>query len=318
MEIVQYDKKYKFKWDEFVDASKNGVFLFKRDYMDYHEDRFKDFSLMFYEKEKIIATMPADIKGDYLISHGGLTFGGIVTDARMRAVKMLEIFNALKGFLQDHGINSFIYKAIPHIYADMPAEEDLYALQYVGAKLCRRDVSSTIDLRNKLSFSKGRKWLISRAKKMELYVKKVNDFKEFMTILEENLMRQHGVKPVHTLAEMELLAGRFPENIKLFAALRDNVMVGGVVIYESRHVAHTQYIAATEEGKEMGATDIIMNHLINEYYEKKRYFDFGISTEDEGRYLNEGLIENKGSYGARAVVYDFYEWDLYENAMKRS
>ena len=87
-------------------------------------------------------------------------------------------------------------------------------------------------------------------------------------------------------------------------------MVGGVVIYESRHVAHAQYIAATEEGKEMGATDVILNFLIKEYYSEKKYFDFGISTENEGKYLNVGLIDNKEGYGARGVVYDFYKLDL--------
>ena len=31
-------------WDQFIRESKNGTFLFMRDYMDYHQDRFVDFS----------------------------------------------------------------------------------------------------------------------------------------------------------------------------------------------------------------------------------------------------------------------------------
>lgn len=310
IKVDKYDSRKKTVWDRFIADSKNGFFLFYRNYMEYHADRFTDFSLMFYDDERLIGVLPATLKAKTVISHGGLTFGGIVTGSRMRTAKMLEIFEALKGYLLDQGIHSLIYKAVPHIYADMPAEEDLYALHYVGAKLYRRDVSSSVDIKNKLGFSKGRKWLISRAKKLELSVKHVNDFETFMAIEEENLIRQHGLKPVHTAAEMELLADRFPENIKLFASYKGDVMIGGVVIYESRHVAHAQYLAATEEGKETGATDIIVNYLINEYYAEKRYFDFGISTEDEGRYLNVGLIENKEGFGARAVVYDFYEWKL--------
>jgi len=309
--IIEYSSPLQLEWDKFISNSKNGVFLFYRDYMEYHTDRFIDFSLLFYDENRLIGVLPANRRGEKIISHGGLTFGGIVTDSRMRTAKMLEIFEALKLYLPSQGVCNLIYKAIPYIYSDMPAEEDLYALHYIGAKLYRRDVSSSIDMRyNLLGFSKGRKWLISRAKKLNLLVKQAKDFKAFMAIEENNLMMRHNVKPVHTANEIELLAGRFPENIKLFASYKDDIMMGGVIIYESRHVAHAQYIAATEEGKEMGATDIIMNYLINEYYTEKRYFDFGISTENEGRYLNVGLIENKESYGARAVIYDFYEWVL--------
>jgi hypothetical protein len=83
-----------------------------------------------------------------------------------------------------------------------------------------------------------------------------------------------------------------------------------VIIYESCQVAHAQYIGTTSEGRKVGALDLIMSYLINDYYAQKKYFDFGISTEDDGRYLNTGLIENKQGFGARAVVYDFYEIDM--------
>lgn len=308
--IVIYNQVNKTHWDRFISRSKNGVFLFYRDYMEYHADRFEDFSLLIYDNGNLIGVLPANLQDNKVISHGGLTFGGIITDSHMRTAKMLEIFMTLKGYFLDRCIHCLIYKAVPHIYWDIPAEEDLYALHYVGAKLYRRDVSSSITISSKLGFSKGRKWLIGRAKKKGLLVKQVNDFNTFMAIEEENLMQKHGIKPVHTAAELQLLSDKFPDNIKLFSSYIDHVMVGGVVIYESRQVAHAQYIAATEAGRAMGAIDIIISYLINEYYAEKKYFDFGISTEDDGRYLNVGLIENKEGYGARAVVYDFYEWTL--------
>ena len=71
-----YKAEKKQVWDEFIDNSKNGTFMLKRDYMDYHADRFKDFSLMFYEDDKLIAVMPASLHGNEVRSHGGLTYGG--------------------------------------------------------------------------------------------------------------------------------------------------------------------------------------------------------------------------------------------------
>jgi hypothetical protein len=309
--VARYEASQKPVWDRFISQSKNGSFLFYRDYVDYHADRFPDHSLMFFnEDETLAAVMPATLKDTTLSSHGGLTFGGVVSDAKMKTAHMLDIFETAKAYLKDQGVERIIYKAVPHIYHLIPAEEDLYALFRNNARLIRRDVSSAIDLKQKLNFSKGRKYEIKQAQKCGLEVSNISDFQSFMAIEEQVLSSKYGSKPVHTADELQLLAGRFPDNIKLFGATRNDNLLAGVVIYESTNVAHAQYIAANDEGKTCGALDLVMDYLINEYYATKKYFDFGISTENNGQHLNVGLIENKQSFGARAVVYDFYQLDL--------
>jgi hypothetical protein len=200
-----------------------------------------------------------------------------------------------------------IYKVTPHIYHSIPSEEDSYALFVNKAKLFRRDFSAAIRMEERFRFSKGRKHSIKKAKKMEVEVRRSEDFETFMGIEEFVLKKYHNTKPVHSSAEIKLLAKRFPKNIKLFGAYKKETMLAGTIIYESKNVAHAQYIASTDEGKEIGASDMIFDYLLNEYYENKRYFDFGISTEDEGWYLNEGLALNKETFGARGIVYDWYE-----------
>ncbi len=135
------------------------------------------------------------------------------------------------------------------------------------------------------------------------------DFDAFMAIQEEVLRTRHNARPTHSATELALLAGRFPGNIRLFVVRQGNEMLGGVVIYETTRVAHTQYIAASEEGRRLGALDLIFQHLIHERYADRDHFDFGISSEDRGRRLNAGLIKNKESYGARATVFDWYAFD---------
>jgi hypothetical protein len=311
VKVFNYAAEHKSAWDDFVARSKNGVFLFLRDYMDYHADRFADSSLMFEEDEgQLVAVMPASVEGTVVTSHAGLTFGGIVTDSTMKAGLMLEHFDALAAHLKQRGVGRLIYKAIPHIYHLAPAEEDLYALFRQGARLFRRDLSSTLNMSARPPFSKRRKRAINQAQKHEVEVAPSFDFETFMAIEERVLAERHGVRPVHTAAELKLLASRFPDNIRLFAASRAGEMLAGVVIYESAQVAHAQYIGANDEGRRVGASDLIFDRLINDYYAQKKYFDFGISTEDAGRRLNEGLAENKQGFGARAVVHDFYELDL--------
>jgi hypothetical protein len=63
----------------------------------------------------------------------------------------------------------------------------------------------------------------------------------------------------------------------------------------------------------MRAADLLWNFLITHYSTEKKYFDFGISTEKGGAYLNSGLAAYKESFGARAVMYDTYEVDVANN-----
>ena len=307
IEIETYNETYKNAWDEFVSNSKNGVFLFYRDYMEYHSDRFQDHSLLFFTNGKLIAILPANLNKDALISHGGLTFGGMITNQKMKTPVMLDLFDALIAYLKIIGAQKLLYKSIPHIYSQIPSEEDLYALHVKRARLYRRDVSSSIRMDIMSRFSKGRKSQIARAKKSGLTIRQSNDFEAFMAIEENVLIEKYDTRPVHTAQELRYLTEKFPANIKLYCAYKKNEMLAGVIIYESRFVAHAQYIAATTEGQDLGATDLILSYLIRSEFVQKKYFDFGISTEKDGYHLNHGLIKNKESFGARAVVYDFYE-----------
>jgi len=307
LKIVPYTSEYKNVWNEFVNKSKNGVFLFFREYMDYHADRFEDKSLLFFEDDKLVALLPANRSKEEFISHGGLTFGGVVADERMTVSLMLRIFEQLTVYLKEEGYLRIIYKPVSHIYHRTPSEEDLYALFAQGARLIRRDLSTTIALKNRLPYAKGRKWSINKAKKAGLAVRPSVDFDSFMAIEEYVLRKYHGTKPVHSAAEIRLLAQRFPENIRLFGAFQDSRMLAGIIIYADGPVAHTQYISSTDEGREIGASDLVLDHLIQDVYSDKTYFDFGISTEQAGYRLNSGLALYKENFGGRAITYDWYE-----------
>ena len=75
-----------------------------------------------------------------------------------------------------------------------------------------------------------------------------------------------------------------------------------------------QYSATTEEGRRISALDYLYENIINNRFTDRNYFDFGISVEDGGHYLNTGLIAYKERLGGRAVVYDTYIIDLNNTA----
>lgn len=310
MEIRRYRREDKELWNSFVSKARNATFLFDRNYMDYHADRFDDNSFMFYHKGKLKAVLPANVAGDTLYSHQGLTYGGLLLDKKATVEDVLECFDSLNSWLRENGISKVVYKALPWIYQQYPSEEDLYALTWkCKAQLISRNIASTIVIDNKLKFAESRKSGIRKALSLNIEVGESNDVDGFWHVLEDNLGNRYNAKPVHTASEMKLLMSRFPNNIRLYVAKMNGEIVGGTLIYVTPQVVHTQYISASVEGKKHGALDLLFDYIINKVYANCRYFDFGKSTEQGGAYLNEPLIFQKEGFGGRGVCYDWYQWE---------
>ena len=310
-EIVRYSPDRADEWNRFVAASKNGTFLFDRRYMDYHADRFRDFSLMAYRKGRLYALLPANASGVSLVSHGGLTYGGLVMGEQCTAADILSVFSAMNEFLRQQGFERVVYKAIPWIYHQLPAEEDLYALTDVcGARLTIRDISSVIVRDRRLRFTESRCSGLRKALGRGLAVAESEDIDAFWHILNGNLTAKYQVRPVHSAEELKLLHSRFPEQIRLWMVTDGTNPLGGTLLYLTPQVLHTQYISATPEGKAAGAIDLLFDTLINEVYKDYPYIDFGKSTVSDSARLNGQLIFQKEGFGGRAVCYDTYEWTL--------
>lgn len=308
--VKRYTAEQQTLWDDFVDNSRNGTFLHKRGYMDYHAHRFADHSLIFYRGEEPIAILPAHIKDNSLCSHNGLTYGGLLLKRDTTTAAVLAIFDAMQEYLKDNTVvTSIIYKPTPHIYHSYPCEEDLYALFRHNATLAERKVSSAIPLKSPIPIS-GRRKLTAKTKE-SLHIVEDGNLATFWDILNERLQDKYDTAPVHSIDEITMLKERFPENIKLFYVADDNDnILGGVILFITVNVVHMQYSATTAEGRRISALDHLYEELINNRFTGKEYFDFGTSVEEGGRYLNNGLIAYKERLGGRAVVYDTYIIDL--------
>ena len=313
IEIKRYDGSMRALWDELARNSRNGTFLHQRGYMDYHSDRFADCSLVALRDGKPCALLPANIEGDTLWSHRGLTYGSWLLPLKhFDATVMVEIMDAAIEWMRSQGIKRFVYKPVPHIYHRYPCEEDLYALFRHGASLVETNISTAIDLSCPLPLDRGNKSGANAARKAGIVVGRSEDWEGYWQLMSSLLDSRYGTRPVHTLDEMLLLHERFPHNIVLHTATLDGELLAGVVMYLSSPVAHCQYIGASPRGKELKALTLLFDHLIAEHGHQRgyRYFDFGISNEDHGRYLNEGLVRQKSRLGGRGIVYNTLEVSL--------
>ena len=296
-------------WDALVERSRSGNLLHRRGYMDYHADRFADRSLMIERNGELVGVFPANIRDSTVTSHGGLTYAGLITTEALRAESTFAVFEMIGDHYRALGVERVIYKAIPHVFHAYPAEEDLYALHRLGAQLKRRDLSSVIPLRETFHFTQARSRSIDKARKADIRLQATADPAAFHGLLSE-VLAKHNAMPTHSLSELRLLQARFPQQIVLHEARREDVLLAGVLAYDFGRVVHTQYMATSEEGRQLDALSFLLAELIGGIYADRTYFSFGISTEQDGRVLNSGLVAQKEYFGARAIVHDFYEWPL--------
>lgn len=321
-EIQKYSsEKYK-EWNQFVALAKNATFLFHRDFMEYHQDRFDDFSLLIFdEKKKLKAILPANRVGDVLHSHQGLTYGGLVLNQKTKLQEVIEMLHFVLKFLNENAFSSLQLKQLPTIYHESPSDEIEYLSFILNAKLIRRDSLSVINLETDFEFSSSRAEGIKRGTDFELEFKEEHDFTSFWNeILIPNLEQKYNTKPVHSLEEITYLKSKFPNSIRQFNVYKEGKIVAGATVFESDFVAHSQYISADDSKNTTGSLDFLHNRLITYTFRNKKYFDFGISNENQGQNINQGLLFWKEGFGARTIVQNFYEietknYPLLENVL---
>lgn len=305
--IERYSSLHYDIWNEFVINAKNGTFLFHRDFMEYHSERFEDYSLMIFKKQKLVAVLPGNIQERTLYSHQGLTYGGLVYDSKIKLADVITVYREMLKFLNENNIKTLSLKPVPSIYHKVPAQEQEYVLFLLNANLVRRDGLSVIQYDSKLPIVKSRRQAARKGSDNNLKIVEEPNFNLFWKeILIPNLKNKYNTVPVHTVEEIEYLYERFPKHIRHFNVYYDDRIVAGTTMFITDNVAHPQYISGQEDKNALGSIDYLYSFLIETFSDKK-YFDLGPSTEEKGRKLNEGVLFWKESFGARIICQDFYE-----------
>lgn len=309
--IERYQPGLAAEWAQVLRDAKNGIFLFERTFMEYHADRFRDASLVAFEDDRPVALLPAAwTSEDAVSSHPGLTFGGLVLDLRLRSAQAFHILEAMLGAWRDAGARRCTIKALPGLFATYPAAEMEYALWRAGFALVRRDLASVLPLQDGLPFNAAKLAGARKARKAGMAVSPIAA-PDFHAVLASVLQERHGAEPVHSSDELALLEARFPGRILCRGAIADGRIVAGALVFVYRHVWHTQYLASSREGRDNGGLDLVVEALVEEARARgATHLSLGASTLDGGRSINDGLLWQKESFGARALVHDFYEGTL--------
>ncbi len=310
IEVIPYNKTLKKEWDCFVNQSKNGLFLFQRDFMEYHKSRFTDSSLMLFEKGNVKALFPGNKVGNSFYSHQGLTFGGILTKADLYTNKFIEYFQSFNLYLKHNNFKDVYIRSIPEIYKSHPGGEEEYCLHHSGAKIEACSLSSCIPLQTSHSISRNRKRNLAKSFEYNITSKPSDKWEEFWDVMLKNMHSKYNSNPVHSLNEINHLRRLFPAHILLFESSTDNELLAGAIIFKYKNVIKVQYAHASAKGKEYGAIDNLYTYLINYYKKDYHYIDFGTSNGESDKQINNSLLMQKEGFGARGVAYNSFHYLL--------
>jgi hypothetical protein len=310
--VKKYDQNDYQLWNDFVSQAKNATFLFHRDFMEYHQDRFQDFSLLIFEEEKLKAILPANKNGNAVYSHQGLTYGGLVFLRKLNGEKAELILDSVLGFFKENDIETFYYKPIPNFYfPDGNQEIDFFLLKR-GAVIERKEMNLAVNLNLPLKISKSKLKHFRRIENLDLDILEEDTFEPFWTeVLEPRLTEKFNAKPVHSKEEMALLKSKFPQHIKQYSVYQNDKIIAGITLFETKNVVKSQYGATTKNGEEVRALDFLFINLIHKYKRKgKHFFDMGIVNEDNELGYHPGLLKQKEELGCTVYNQDFYKLNI--------
>lgn len=316
LRVSPYTHEDAAEWDEFLAEAPMATFLHSRRFLRHHGDRFADRSLMLHDaRSRLVGVFPAasdPADERRVVSHPGITYGGVVHRGSLGGPAMIRAMAEIRDHYSRAGFRTLRYKVVPDIYHRRPSSDDVYALVHVGARLYRCDLSCAIDLADRAPRSERRRRGERRALKEGVEIAVGSErLEDFWVVLEENLATRHGVRPTHSIDEMRDLLSVVPESLEIVTARIGGAVVAGVVLFKTPRVVHAQYIASTDEGRASSALDAVFEDCIRRAKASSaRFFDFGISTEDEGRLLNAALHKFKSEFGGGGVVHLFFEVDL--------
>jgi hypothetical protein len=314
--IKRYNTSKKKEWDLFIDDNNPFTFLFYRDYMDYHSNRFTDYSLMIFQDATLIALFPANISDETIIySHQGLSYGGLIYDpSKWNGLIEKTIYQGIIDYFKTILISKISIKIPPHFYG-LHMERQINILSAVGADVQKSFLSMAANMEPPLKIHKSKyKRYRKRKQKNEFTIKDDNDFKVFWNqVLTPCLEEKYQSKPVHELDEILELHRCFPKNIVQWNLYFENKIIAGITIFFKNDIIRSQY-GATRLGYEAFAPlDYLYIYLFEFYYTKGiKIFDMGSIPPNDDLSYPEGLVNYKKELGCDTHTQNQYVF-IYAN-----
>jgi hypothetical protein len=306
LQVARFEPNDALMWDRVVAASPQGALQHRRRFLDYHGERFSDRSLVVRQDEVVAAVYSAadsPASPGEVVSHPGAAYGGLVLAPGVPVSEVPGIVDGIIGHYQQEGVHHIVVRPPWHWTQRRPDEVFTHELLRRGATAHAWQLVSVVDLSEPLSLGSRRRRMLKRGTSRLSVSWDVQHLPPYWEILEERLLMSHSVKPTHSLDEAKDLAARFPDNIQLATAWEGRQIVGGALIINESTYQHLQYIAATDAGRDAGATDVVVVAAAERARsEGVKSLSLGSSVEPHDHSVNAGLLDFKSEFGASAFA----------------
>jgi len=290
MEIKKYDESLAKEWDEFVSNSINGTIYHSRKFLNYHKDKFQDESILIYDNE-LVCVVPCCKKDNNYFSHSGATYGGPVFK-NFELLKIKKIIDLIFEYYK----NKIEFRIAGNIYFNVPQNKLFFLLnQKLKIKLELSWYVNNFDnwfdnIKNK----RNKSYLDKFEKNHNITIANNNDdYINFHNILSKNLNEKYKSNPTHSLDEFLIFKNQIEENQSLYLVKKENIILGGVLLVKATNNCwYTFYISKNSDYNSTSNCSILFimkNISLDARKNNVKYLDYGISTEDKGLILNEGL-----------------------------
>ena len=293
--VSLYNSGNRGAWDSLVRETEPGLLLHQRLFMEYHKNIFQDFSLCFWRENSLVAIAPANIRNRIWISHEGLTFGGIIVkDSAF--TKLNEYIREMDKFLIANKIEESKITLPSNSFYFKPSNSINFALIENGYELTETHLNQVLIINSKLPSKK-----ISNARSAEnkgIFIStNLNFLQDVYEIIKVNLNLKYEIEPVHSLNDITYLCSKFPDQIRIHAAIHEGKVIAGAITLKSKFALHIQYLGASKDGKRLRAQDLLVYELNNLSNNEMLNLSFGKSTSGKNADLNSNLYNFKKEFG---------------------
>ena len=325
--VIPYTSSHFQEWEGFIVESVNGTFLQSRHFLEYHPaSRFTDVSLMIYDsKNTLVAVCPAcSIQTEngclQFYSHKGSTFGGLIFNRKNYTIqKTLNIYDAFEEYVKQQGYKEIILKLTPDIFCYSNSALLQYLFYYKGYSSID-ELSLYVDFDHYKddvysNLSQGKRTDVNNCIKAGMKCQKLDTnllIEDFYNILCQNLVK-YDAKPVHTLSELlDFKNNRLKDECDFWGIFLDGKLIAGsMMFYFSKTVVHTQYLCALNDYSKLSPMTFLYYSMLLEMKSKGyKIVSWGSTTEDNGFYLNLGLVKSKEAYGSQYSINKSYRKEL--------
>ncbi len=292
MEVIRYHESWRASWDSFIMKSKNGMFQFLRSFLDYHGNKFSDHSLIFMEKDRVVACLAGHQVDDCYHSHKGLSYGGLVTN--IENISQLQLLiGAMEGYLTAQGFKNYNLRVLPGFMH--PINESLhYLLLENGASMTNYRLTMLVNLHEEITYSSTINRKIKKYANSHSTVGLTKDLPAFYQHLADGLNNKYQVSPLHTLEELQLLQTLFPDHLECWEVIIDGEFAAGCILFMDRNWVKLQYLFSAESN-----ASTLLLHQLYSIKGRFQYFDLGSSNSLDQHKLNVGNHQFKHFVGGR-------------------